>query len=625
MTLDIERTLHALLRIWHELPRLVGLQWADIYPELCDVLRRLAVCDDCLERDWLMVGLRDILEPHSMVLRRIDEVCLSRGPMRDDEPSPPHEAADPEWQRDLVPGILHRIDPPVTTRYTDVSSPRRLPLHQRGAIVVGLTLEASSYGGNSLPVTLRLDQLVEANLIEISPGVQVVGKRVKQLVLEENRDVEPVVFYVLGYALGMSLLRIDFRQNGQTIGTVPLRIEVCAESRETAEQAVVSSVGLETGGTYLPPADLEFRVLLHEDRGRTSFHYVLNSPTGAADLFYRSFSGKAFTGSAESYSRQLLRTLERYSGNRAADDSLGTEVVKRRLRSVGERIFEELLPEDLQEVLCQIQTGPVKTLQITSDEPWIPWELLQPETIDPVAAASWYERFALARWLVGKHAPRAEIRVWRLACIEAAGAVEEEPLQGAVEDRQYLSQVSAETGVIDLSLADATLDEVGELLDHGDIDLWHFSGHGSAESDAAEAEGIRLMRRTTLLPADLDWQRRRHIADRHPLVFLNMAGARYRNRTLTGLAGWVKVWIQGSRCGALLAPIYAVDDQLAHLFSRTFYEAARRGQTVGQAAMTARRAVQEKDPEGSDWMAYVVYAHPNARIVFKPEERLSHS
>ncbi len=616
--METERTLQALLRIWHELPRLVGFELAGIYPKLRDVLRQIVDCHDSLERDWLVVDLLDILEPYPGAGRRIDEIRNLPSPVRHGAPTPPPgEDPDPEWERDLCPGIRHRIDPPVTTRYTDVTAPRRLPRNKRGAIAVGLTREASPYDESALPVTLRLDLDVDVHLIGISPGVQVIGERVKKLVVEEGRDAEPVVFYVLGSVPGTSVLRIDFRQNAQTIGTVPLRIEICAED-EPEEQEDIAPVALETGGTYTPPADLEFRVLLHEEGGHARFHYVLHSPGGVADLFELELAGPRITGSAESYWKDLLATLGQ--GGRADDESLGDEVIRRRLRSIGERIFDDLLPEELQKRLRQIHTSSARALQIVSDEPWIPWELLRPEADDPAVATSWCERFELARWLIGRQVPAGEIHVRRLACVEAADAVEEDPLPGAVEDRRYLSRLSAETEIEDLSVAGATLDDVGALLDGGEIDLWHFSGHASPEEAQAEADGIRLLQQTTLLPADFDRERRRRIAARRPLVFLNVAGAARQSWALTGLAGWVKVWIRGSRCGAFLAPLYAVDDQLAHLFSRTFYEAVRRGETVGRAALEARRVVQDKSPESSAWMAYSVYAHPNARIVFRPEE-----
>lgn len=616
--MEIERTLQALLRIWHELPRLVGSELADVYPKLREVLLKIIHCDDSLERDWLVVDLLDTLEPYPVVGHRIDEVRNLPSRVRHSAVDPPPgDDPDPEWERDLCPGIRHRLDPPLTTRYTDVTAPRRLPQGKRGAVAVGLTREASAYSENALPVTLRLDLDIDVHLLAVSPGVEVIGERVKKLGVEEGRDAEPVVFYVLGTAPGTSVLRIDFRQAAQTIGTVTLRIEICAEDKPEAQQDI-PPVALTTGGTYTPPADLEFRVLLHEEGRHARLHYVLHSPNGVADFFKLELAGPQISDSAESYWKNLLATLGQK--DRADDEPLGAEVVQRRLRSIGERIFDDLLPEELRKRLRQIHASPARVLQIISDEPWIPWELLRPEAEDPVAATSWCERFELARWLIGRQVPAGEIRIRRLACVEAADAVEKDLLPGAVEDRRYLSSVSAETEIEDLSVASASLDDVGALLDRGEIDLWHFSGHPSPQGAQSEADGIRLLQQTTLLPADFDRERRRRIAARRPLVFLNVAGAGRQHWKLAGLAGWVEVWIRGSHCGAFLAPLYAIDDQLAHLFSRTFYEAVRRGETVGRAALEARRIVQGKSPESSAWMAYSVYAHPNARVVFQPGE-----
>jgi len=59
-----------------------------------------------------------------------------------------------------------------------------------------------------------------------------------------------------------------------------------------------------------------------------------------------------------------------------------------------------------------------------------------------------------------------------------------------------------------------------------------------------------------------------------------------------------------------------VRDSVAFVFAQTFYEFLTRGETLGKATKAARQKACGAVPGGPSWLAYVVYGHPNARIVF---------
>jgi CHAT domain-containing protein len=93
--------------------------------------------------------------------------------------------------------------------------------------------------------------------------------------------------------------------------------------------------------------------------------------------------------------------------------------------------------------------------------------------------------------------------------------------------------------------------------------------------------------------------------------------------SLTGLGGWAKVLVQNCKVGALLAPMWSVNDKLARQFAEKFYDALQKpGCTLAQAARQARQALREAAlhdptaPQDPTWLAYSVYAHPNARAFF---------
>jgi CHAT domain-containing protein len=101
-----------------------------------------------------------------------------------------------------------------------------------------------------------------------------------------------------------------------------------------------------------------------------------------------------------------------------------------------------------------------------------------------------------------------------------------------------------------------------------------------------------------------------------PLVFLNACRVGSGGLSITGLGGWANVLVGSCGVGAVIAPLWSVNDALAREFARVFYDQLRSqpGCTVGQAVRQARRHVRDAAPHDPTWLAYTLYAHPNARI-----------
>ena len=67
--------------------------------------------------------------------------------------------------------------------------------------------------------------------------------------------------------------------------------------------------------------------------------------------------------------------------------------------------------------------------------------------------------------------------------------------------------------------------------------------------------------------------------------------------------------------GLFVAPLWKVNDYFALKFAQTFYEELFNGKTVAEAVHSSRLAA--KVAGDSTWLAYSVYAHPNAKITYK--------
>jgi CHAT domain-containing protein len=226
-------------------------------------------------------------------------------------------------------------------------------------------------------------------------------------------------------------------------------------------------------------------------------------------------------------------------------------------------------------------------------------------------------QFQLTRWLAGRSGPAGQVKVERLACVEAGQPRGQMPLPMAEDERRYLTELAAACpGLEDASPSPATGVAVEALLDQGGVQLWHFASHGLADFTNPNEAVLILADGHRLRPEDLHGPRQTHIAKDRPLAFLNACQVGQQGWALTRLGGWAAAWVDRCRCGAFIGPLWSVNDRLAYEFGKAFYEALRAGQTLGQALQAARQKARELDPDDPTWLAYSVYGHPNGRVRF---------
>ena len=176
------------------------------------------------------------------------------------------------------------------------------------------------------------------------------------------------------------------------------------------------------------------------------------------------------------------------------------------------------------------------------------------------------------------------------------------------------SQLAAAHRIADLSPVRAERRQVLRLLQRGGYGWLHVATHGGFVEDQTEARsGIRL--EDGLLLGPTIWSvrtSRATSATRRPGFFFNTCHGGRQGWALTRLGRWADRLIAAG-AGIFVAPLWTVDGALALKFADTFYGQILADQTVATAALQARLAVQEVgDPT---WLAYSVYAHPNARVV----------
>ena len=368
--------------------------------------------------------------------------------------------------------------------------------------------------------------------------------------------------------------------------------------------------------------DLEIRVQLEERKGKTALLYTLSSPIEQLSLHEKEIPGPVLETSPERFRMRLIQSLEALHKRHGPERELiFREEIEEELTRLGQGLYLQLFTEGMRRAYLESRDE-VRTVRITSDEPWIPWELVRPfETkgLDgqPVNDDFLCARFQLTRWLAASSPPVQRVLVHRLACIEA-GTVSGLPfLAHAQDELEILRRLAAShPGVADASLQEATYGKVQELLKAGGLQLLHVVGHGDFEAERTDDAKVALCDGRAWRAGQLVGPLAASLKSDRPFVVFNACRVGQQGWELTGLGGWAAAWVRNANAGGFLAPQWAVPDSLAWRFAETFYDALSQEHTFGSAVAQARLRVKTLNSASPTWLAYALYAHPGGRVAW---------
>lgn len=335
--------------------------------------------------------------------------------------------------------------------------------------------------------------------------------------------------------------------------------------------------------------------------GGWELDYTLDSDDPGLGFVHRRFGSQFIEGNPVAKLQSFLRKL----GDRPIQSERQQRDAVLNLQATGAWLFEKLLPADLRDVVRSL-IGRAESLEIISEETTIPWEVMCPprRPEDDAVGPFLGEAFVVTRWL-SEARPVVDLPLRRMAIVVAGDS----ELASAEEEKQRL-MARARDDVRAVEEVPSRYSEVVEALGSGTYDGWHFIGHGAASGTNADEWQIELRRHEPLSAFEL-LAEARGLGRSAPLVFLNACETGQGGSSLTGIGGWASSFL-GAGAGAFIGPLWPVRDGRACAFAGDFYDAFLTGVPIGVALRQARLAYRERFPGDPTWLAYVVYARPQA-------------
>lgn len=305
-----------------------------------------------------------------------------------------------------------------------------------------------------------------------------------------------------------------------------------------------------------------------------------------------------------------------------ADPDEAAETVRREVRSLGARIAQELLGDDVNELLWRKRRRLSQVVLQTSGELDIPWEIVHLVPVGsqrPDPDRYFLGDLGLMRWMYGTPRPTAvPVDATRVVAIAPEYVNPDYRLPRAGEEVSALATLLAATP---RSAADPA--ELRAAIEGG-FDLLHFAGHGRWRDAAPLGQEIAF---ATWSEDDdggtgayTDADARRDLPEHDdapaaasaPFVFLSACDVGRLRSGATGLGGFAEAFLRGG-VGVFIGCSWAVRDDVTAAFVRTFYEQTlREHATLGEAVLAARRAAREAGDLTS--LAFTVFADPRARL-----------
>jgi hypothetical protein len=483
---------------------------------------------------------------------------------------------------------------------------RRLSGHLPSKISVGMTTSLfvtlsadTSKGGSgadfSLPPGSKIDVLIHPR-----EGLRLAGPGEFSFEISEPQTDMSYGVSLLAEQVGNGRVSVNAICSGVPIATFEITTDIVKETVTSATKSSPQAVRLEIEPRTRP----DLSMFIFERDREITFH--LQSADGTYEMVRY---GPIKLDEPKEYFINFFRDVE----NLDAGMPKSAEEKRRQLELKCVELSEKVLPDKLMSALWELQDR-IKTLQITSDEPWIPWEacrLVRRVDGEPVVEGKTFaEIFVVTRWLFGvPAAPHMRLRNLALVVPDDSG------LENAAGEKQFMKGLNGAGRKIE-EIA-ATFLGVTQAMETGNYDAWHFTGHARAfEGTDADRCYIELTKRQPLRPADIVGTVE-NVRRPRPFIFFNACQSAQAGRSLTGVGGWatrfLKPGVGANAASAFIGTYWSVDDGVAFEFAKALYGSLLAGVPIGEAVRDARLAI--KQDKGSTWLAYTVYADPMATVV----------
>lgn len=422
----------------------------------------------------------------------------------------------------------------------------------------------------------------------------------------------------------LELIRVNFYVKGRWCGEAQTNIEILRDEKVKPRD-----------DRSLVPEEPMWRRHLHVEPGAPPPDFLIRIQPSGNDFRWTFLSPHLNFKLKDEDCIQKLAKPERYVADNfewlagKKSDGINRDNVEgscQRLYAATPQAFKDAYWQLFHAAKVQTEAPPVsaetaikfETIQFVSDEPCVPWEIMQvvDRDIEPdVAPVILSEKYKVGRWLAKSSCilrSQINVREFRVSTSTYSEVKDVTPLPWTQDERDYLSAKPWKAQVLNLLVED-----VRKFLVEGTAQAIHFACHG--EMDQAQPQRSKIWLeddRINFLTTAVDRDAvRMGIGMHHPFVFLNACQLGAGGMVLNLGSGWPEAFLDVG-ASAFIGPLWSVQDESARDAATHFYEELRVGKSMGEALQTLRK--KWLDGGSVTFLAYTLYGDPAARVVRIP-------
>jgi hypothetical protein len=484
-------------------------------------------------------------------------------------------------------------------RFGQLQFPAQTSLHSPCQLTIAIYREQIPGLSNQVELSLTNRDWplkVVVTLLKVSPEDFLI-QGASYGIIEVPRDADSLLlsFTLIPQSAGKKVIYVLFEQIGEArhnyVAMTSIETEVVATTVEQPARAEIRHWPKIVSAASSP--DVTIYILHNEGLGYSMRVRTAEDKEGSEP---RLIDTIIFPQPPDAYLKEIFDALDEKTSAGLTDLEFDNEV-----KIIGNNLYNKLFHEDGFKAFYwnyMHQLPPEATIQIISDEPYIPWEILLPFHLKDGHWESEIsflcQRFTLSRWLTG---PQCGDKLPLLKAV----------LVAPPSDLQWSdSEVKAITKMPGLSVTNITeKQQLEEFFQKGQADVVHFACHGAFKTNNP-GQSFLLLGNRTLRPDDLVAENR-NFAVAQPLVFLNACDSGRQGIGLTNLDGWAKAFLEAG-VGFFIGSVWKTDDRLAYEFANSFYTRLCAGDSVGEAMKKARLAAFLRGD--ASYLSYTLYANP---------------
>jgi hypothetical protein len=254
--------------------------------------------------------------------------------------------------------------------------------------------------------------------------------------------------------------------------------------------------------------------------------------------------------------------------------------------------------------------GRPPTILFLSAEPYVPWELaVLDQPLNPSVPPFLAAQASVGRWVLGQRRPKlpppSHLEIHSIAVV--SGVYGLPGWDRLVDAEQEAKDIAKQYDAVQVN---ASSQDIRKLIGgQPPADLMHFAVHGQYDPNG-EIDGIVLVDGLTLDPMQVKGS---PLAAR-PFVFLNACQVGSGEAVLGDYAGMAEAFLFAGASG-VIAPLWSIDDVVAHDLAMRFYKKALTGQAPADVLREERAAFKD-DPStvSSTYLAYQYFGHPHMTL-----------